>query len=122
MDKIEIQCTWSLSKFGHLKQGYFSLAEYIDKATTLCNQFEYPPEACDQLLRDAIVIGLQSTTRGSRDRQSGAKRDRQQCSTDRKQRKSEKNLNYGGRPAHPRSAPQRRLSASSEGKTGITVL
>ena len=43
-----------------LEQGDLSLAEYIDKATILCDQCEYPPEARDRLLRDAIVIGLRS--------------------------------------------------------------
>ena len=42
------------------QQGDLSLAEYIDKATILCNQCEYPPEACDRLLGDVIVIGLHS--------------------------------------------------------------
>ena len=46
------------SNFRGLEQGDLSLAQYIDKATILCNQCEYPPEACDWLLRDAIVIGL----------------------------------------------------------------
>jgi len=43
-----------------LEKGDLSLAEYIDKATILCDQCEYPPEARDRLLRDAIVIGLRS--------------------------------------------------------------
>ena len=43
-----------------LEQGDLSLAEYIDKATILCDQCEYPPEARDRLFRDAIVIGLRS--------------------------------------------------------------
>lgn len=46
------------SNFRGLEQGDLSLAQYIDKATILCNQCEYPPEAHDWLLRDAIVIGL----------------------------------------------------------------
>ena len=46
------------SNFRGLEQGDLSLAQYIDKATILCNQCEYPPEAFDWLLRDAIVIGL----------------------------------------------------------------
>ena len=46
------------SDFRGLEQGDLSLAQYIDKATILCNQCEYPPEARDWLLRDAIVIGL----------------------------------------------------------------
>ena len=41
-----------------MEQGDLSLAEYIDKATILCNQCEHPPEARDRLLRDTIVIGL----------------------------------------------------------------
>ena len=48
------------SNFRRLEQGDLSLAEYIDKATILCDQCEYPPEARDRLLRDAIVIGLRS--------------------------------------------------------------
>ena len=48
------------ANFCRLEQGDLSLAEYIDKATILCGQCEYPPEACDRLLRDAIVIGLLS--------------------------------------------------------------
>ena len=43
-----------------MEQGDLSLAEYIDKATILCDQCDYPPEARDRLLRDAIVIGLRS--------------------------------------------------------------
>lgn len=43
-----------------LEQGDLSFAEYIDKATILCDKCEYPPEARDRLLRDAIVIGLRS--------------------------------------------------------------
>ena len=46
------------ANFLRLEQGDLTLAEYIDKATVLCNQCEYPPEARNQLLRDAIVIGL----------------------------------------------------------------
>ena len=45
------------ANFRRLEQGDLSLAEYIDKATVLCDQCEYPPEARDKLLRDAIVIG-----------------------------------------------------------------
>ena len=48
------------ANFRRLEQGDLSLAEYIDKATILCDQCEYPPEARDRLLRDAIVIGLRS--------------------------------------------------------------
>ena len=48
------------ANFRRLEQGDLSLAEYIDKATILCGQCEYPPEARDRLLRDAIVIGLRS--------------------------------------------------------------
>jgi len=48
------------AKFRHLEQGDLSLAEYINKATILCDQCEYPPDACDRLLRDATVIGLRS--------------------------------------------------------------
>ena len=48
------------SNFRHLEQGDLSLAEYIGKATILCDQCEYPPEARNQLPRDAIVIGLPS--------------------------------------------------------------
>ena len=48
------------ANFRRLEQGNLSLAEYIDKATILCDQCEYPPEARDRLLRDAIVIGLRS--------------------------------------------------------------
>ncbi|CAH3142895.1 unnamed protein product [Pocillopora meandrina] len=33
------------SNFRGLEQGDLSLAQYIDKATILCNQCEYPPEA-----------------------------------------------------------------------------
>ena len=43
-----------------LEQGNLSLAKYIDKATVLCDQCEYPPEARDRMLKDAIVIGLRS--------------------------------------------------------------
>ena len=46
------------ANFRRLKQGDLSLAEYIDKATILCDQCEYPPEARNRLLQDAIVIGL----------------------------------------------------------------
>jgi len=46
--------------FRRLEQGNLSLAEYIDKATILCDQCEYPSEAHDRLLRDAIAIGLRS--------------------------------------------------------------
>ena len=74
------------------------------------------------------MIG-QSTTNGSRDQQSGAERDRQQwgfCalspkagSTDRKQRKSERNFSYGGRPAHPRSkCPTMKAKCFKCGKDG----
>ena len=48
------------ANFRRLEQGDLSLAEYIDKATILCDQSEYPPEARDRLLRDEIVIGLRS--------------------------------------------------------------
>ena len=48
------------ANFRRLEQGDLSLAEYIDKATILCDQCEYSPEARDRLLRDAIVIGLRS--------------------------------------------------------------
>jgi len=48
------------SNFRRLEQGDLGLAEYIDKATFLCGQCEYPPEAHNQLLRDAIIIGLRS--------------------------------------------------------------
>ncbi|KAK2557878.1 hypothetical protein P5673_019855 [Acropora cervicornis] len=48
------------ANFRRLEQGDLSLAEYIDKATILCDQCEYPPEARDPLLWDAIVIGLRS--------------------------------------------------------------
>ena len=48
------------SNFRRLEQGDLSLAEYIDKATILYDQCQYPPEACDRLLRDVIVIGLRS--------------------------------------------------------------
>ena len=48
------------ANFRRLEHGDLSLAEYIDKATILCDQCEYPPEARDRLLRDAIVIGLRS--------------------------------------------------------------
>lgn len=48
------------ANFHRLKQGDLSLAEYIDKATFLCDQCEYPPAARDRLLRDAIVNGLRS--------------------------------------------------------------
>ena len=41
------------ANFRPLEQVNLSLAEYIDKATVLCDQ-------CDRLLRDAIVIGLRS--------------------------------------------------------------
>ena len=33
--------------FRQLEQGDLSLAEYIDKATYLCDQCQYPPEARD---------------------------------------------------------------------------
>ena len=46
------------ANFRRLEQGDLSLAEYIDKATILCNQCEYPLEARHRLLRDAIVISL----------------------------------------------------------------
>ena len=46
--------------FRRLEQGSLTLAEYIDKATILCDQCDYPEEARDRLLRDAIVIGLRS--------------------------------------------------------------
>ena len=39
---------------------WFSLAEYIDKATVLCDQCEYPPEARDRLFRETMVICLRS--------------------------------------------------------------
>ena len=48
------------ANFCPLEQGDLSLAEYIDKATILCDQCEYPPEARNRLLWDAIVIGLRS--------------------------------------------------------------
>ena len=48
------------SNFRRLEQGDLSLAEYIDKATILCDQCEYPPESRDRLLRHAIVIELRS--------------------------------------------------------------
>ena len=43
------------ANFRRLEQGDLSLAEYIDKATILCDF-----EARDRLLRDEIVIGLRS--------------------------------------------------------------
>ena len=46
--------------YGLPKIHNLSLTEYIDKATILCDQCEYPPEARDRLPRDAIVIGLRS--------------------------------------------------------------
>ena len=46
------------ANFRRLEQGDLSLSEYIDKATVLCDQCEYPSEARDRLLRDAIVMGL----------------------------------------------------------------
>ena len=48
------------ANFPRLEQGDLSLAEYIDKATILCDQCEHPPKARDRLLRDAIVMGLRS--------------------------------------------------------------
>ena len=48
------------AKFRELQQGTLSLAEYIDKATVLCDQCNYHKEARDRLLHDAIVIGLRS--------------------------------------------------------------
>lgn len=48
------------SNFCHLEQGDLSLAEYLDKATILCDQCEYPLEARNRLLLDATVIGLRS--------------------------------------------------------------
>ena len=48
------------AKFRRLEQGDLSLSEYIDKATVLCDQCEYPSEARERLLRDAIVMGLRS--------------------------------------------------------------
>ena len=49
-----------LQQTRQLEQGDLSLAEYIEKATFLCDQCQYPPEVRDWLLRDAIVIGLRS--------------------------------------------------------------
>ena len=46
--------------FRRIEQGNLTLGEYIDKATILCDQCNYPNEARDRLLRDAIVIGLRS--------------------------------------------------------------
>jgi len=46
------------SNFRRVEQGDLSLAEYIDRATILCDQCEYHPEARDRLLRDSIVIGF----------------------------------------------------------------
>ena len=46
--------------FRRLEQGNLTLSEYIDKATILCDQCNYPEDARDRLLRDAIVIGLRS--------------------------------------------------------------
>ena len=40
------------ANFRHLEQGDLSLAEYIEKATILCDQCEYLPKAPDRLLRD----------------------------------------------------------------------
>ena len=48
------------SNFRRLDESDLCLAEYIDKATILCDQCEYPPKAHDRLLRNAIVIGLRS--------------------------------------------------------------
>ncbi len=49
------------AEFRRLEQGTDTLAEYIDKATILCDHCEYEPEdAKKRLLRDAIVIGLRS--------------------------------------------------------------
>lgn len=42
----------------HLEQRDLSLSEYIGKATISCDQCEYPPEARDRLLWDAIGIRL----------------------------------------------------------------
>ena len=46
------------ASFCGLQQGDLSLAAYIDKVTILCHRCECPPEACDRLLQNAIVIGL----------------------------------------------------------------
>ena len=46
--------------FRRLEQGNLTLAEYIDRATVLCDQCNYPDDARDRLLRDALVIGLRS--------------------------------------------------------------
>ena len=48
------------ANFRRLGQVDLSLSEYADKATIPWDQREYPPEACDRLLRDAIVMGLGS--------------------------------------------------------------
>ena len=48
------------ANFRRLEKGALSLSEYIDKATVLCDQCEYIPEARDRLLRDAIVMELRS--------------------------------------------------------------
>ena len=37
-----------------------TLAEFIDKTTIFCDHCNYPEEACEWLLRDAIIIGLWS--------------------------------------------------------------
>ena len=58
--KPKLNALAAATNFRRLEQGDLSLAEYIDKATILCDQGEYPPEARDRLLRDAIVIGLRS--------------------------------------------------------------
>ena len=58
--KLKSNALAAVSNFCHLEQGDLSLAEYIDKATILCDQCEYPPESRDRLLRDAILIGLRS--------------------------------------------------------------
>ena len=46
--------------FRRLEQGDLPLAEYIDKATFLCDQCNYPADARDRLLRDALVMCLRS--------------------------------------------------------------
>lgn len=121
------------TNFGHLKQGYFSLAKYIDKATTLCDHFEYPPEAYDRLLRDVIKwldspLQMEVGTGSLGPKGTDSSEAFVLCHQKQVPLIGNKGSQRGtsvmevGPLIQEVSAPQWKLSASSVGKTGITVL
>ncbi|PFX23285.1 28S ribosomal protein S18b, mitochondrial [Stylophora pistillata] len=136
------------SNFRRLEQGDLSLADYIDKATILCDQCEYPPEARSELtLEEAIEIAqnqdatthqvgyMQPEFKGEPlqmevyklqgNRQSRANQNRQQqqrpASSDRKQGRSKRETCFycGAKPSHPKSeCPAKKAKCFKCGKEG----